>query len=240
MQGRMTDFLADRDEWPLHHYALTPYRNKEAPVVFWGAYEKDLHIIEQHKGQAIIVWRGNDLRATGHRRDLWTREGWELIATSRFHETELTEIKLPYKRRNLPGRDLSAFTYLTAGQKIFFYTGGHENYREELIPEIQAAISDEIIVVNHSDRHTRDQIRGLMSECWLELRLRSFDGIPSTILEMASMGRRSVFNGDIPGSIPWADTEEIVTIIQNADRDADPGLPYALKDWLDLDSSWYE
>lgn len=236
----MARLLAERDEWPYECYGLTPYRNKEAPVIFWGGYEPELSLIEKHRGPAIIVWRGHDLKENGHRLDLWRREHWTHIASSRFHETELTAIGLPYRRFNLAGRDMTAFTYTSAGSKIFYYSSDGRTHGDDVFRELQTLLPEEPFVHIVGWPKTREEVRALMSECWLGLRLRSFDGIPSTVLEMASMGRRSVFNGDIPGSIPWGDTEEIVTIIRNADREADPSLPYALRDFLTLDTGWYE
>lgn len=241
MQMRIARMLAERDEWPMEAYGTVPYVDRDKPTVFWGAYDYDLRAIEAHTGRAVIVWRGNDLLENGHRLDLWRREGWTHIATSRWHETELFRLHLPHERRNLPGRDLSNFTYASAGPKIFYYSGDGETYGDEVFTEVQDALPEESFIhVLGWYNHTRGQIRALMSESWLGLRLRSFDGPASTVLEMASMGRRSVFNGDTPGAIPWADAEEVVTIIKNAKREADPGLPYALRDWLTLDRGWYQ
>ncbi len=104
MQMHLAKMLADRDEWPYEAYGFTPDRNREAPGVFWGAYSPELRIIEKHRGPGIIVWRGNDLKDNAPRTDLWQRQGWEHIATSRWHEAELLRLKLSYRRVQLPGR----------------------------------------------------------------------------------------------------------------------------------------
>ncbi len=77
-----------------------------------------------------------------------------------------------------------------------------------------------------------------MVGCWLGLRLRPTDGPATTVLEMASMGRPSIFNGDTPGSISYTDVDDIVAVIESADRDANPQLPQTLANWLTLDRSW--
>ncbi len=238
MQCHMAKLLARRDEWPMDCYGFTPYRNREAEAVFWGAYSHEFDIIEAHSGPGIIVWRGNDLYDHGHRTDIW--QNFDLVATSRWHEQELTRLKLDYRRLNLPGRDLSDFTYTAAGDKILVYLGDDRSYGNHLLPEIRKRCPDEqFIIVEGWDQFTRSEMRAAMTDSWLHLRLREFDGPASTVLEMGMMGRRSVFNGDTPGAIPWADIDEVVTIIENAPRDADPQLPFALKDWITLDSEWF-
>jgi hypothetical protein len=47
------------------------------------------------------------------------------------------------------------------------------------------------------------------SQCFLNLRLTPHDGCPNTNIEMGLMGRRSIYNGDLPASIPWTSVDDI-------------------------------
>ncbi len=240
MQMLMNSVLEGRDDYPMRQWQMSPYRNREAPVVFWGVDQNELKVIEEHKGEAIIVWRGRDLFLHGKLK-LWDRDGWRHIAVSKFHEDLLTEFGIPYERFNLPGRDLADFTYVPAGDGVFFYSAG-DNYGADVFEEVKARLPNErfaeIIRQGIMSSGSRQAVKRMMMGCWLGLRLRPVDGTATTVLEMASMGRHSVYNGDIPGSISYTDVDDIVAVIENADRRADALLPRRLTEWLTLDRSW--
>ena len=59
------------------------------------------------------------------------------------------------------------------------------------------------------DTFTKEELVDVYSQCFLNLRLTPHDGCPNTNIEMGLMGRRSIYNGDLPASIPWKSVDDI-------------------------------
>jgi hypothetical protein len=65
-----------------------------------------------------------------------------------------------------------------------------------------------------SDTFTREQLVDVYAQCFVNLRLTPHDGCPNTNIEMGLMGRRSIYNGDLPCSIRWNTVDDICQSIE--------------------------
>jgi hypothetical protein len=84
---------------------------------------------------------------------------------------------------------------------------------EEMIPEIIMRTGIPIIRTAFG-MYDKPKLFEIYRNCFLNLRLTTFDGCPNTNLEMGLMGRKSVFNGKgVPGSILWIDVNHVCDII---------------------------
>ncbi len=70
-------------------------------------------------------------------------------------------------------------------------------------------IADIPIIRAGYDTFTREELVSVYSQCFINLRLTPHDGCPNTNIEMGLMGRRSIYNGDLPASISWHSVDDI-------------------------------
>lgn len=77
-----------------------------------------------------------------------------------------------------------------------------------MIEQIEERIDIPIIKADYQT-FTKDQLYDVYAQCFLNLRLTPHDGCPNTNLQMGLMGRKSIYNGDLPHSIAWTDVDNI-------------------------------
>ena len=81
-----------------------------------------------------------------------------------------------------------------------------------------------------------DDMPRIYAECFIGLRLTPHDGLPNTVIELGAMGRRSIWNGDAPGAIPWQTEAHVVAAILEESRTigaTDAKLAAEMRAWLD-------
>lgn len=193
-------------------YGLTEYKDSKRPLIIFGMYRAyDAYVFQQHKGEIILVWQGMDAKECQY---------WEIVKSKRAKHYAISH----WIQNELNQRDIhSTYAPISAtigeanpiprGNKIYFYTSrlSHESmeyYGEQYIEEIQDRTGLEIITATY-DTYTKEELAKVYADCFINLRLTSFDGCPNGNLEMGLLGRRSIFNGLIPGSIKWNNVDDI-------------------------------
>lgn len=209
MQAHISESLAGLDKGLIEKYNLTPYEVATWDTVFMGMYrEEDLHILATHLGGSTIVWFGSDAK------DLpadWIKFMKDSVNIAVSHQVVET---LASKGIDSVWCPINAviphhWPLVPNGDKIFWYSGNApEYYGESLINEIKERINIPIIRAGH-DTFTKEQLVDVYSQCFLNLRLTEHDGCPNTNIEMGLMGRRSIYNGDHPATIPWRSVDDI-------------------------------
>lgn len=212
-QSHISKSLAGLDENLIEKYNLTEYITPILPAVFMGMYrQEDFDLLSEHIGQSTIVWFGSDAKDLP---DEWVphvKLSMNIAISRQVLETLRSKgvdgiyfpinAVLPHKWKNVPN-----------GDKMFWYSGNSpEYYGESLINEIKERINIPIIRAGH-DTFTREQLVDVYSQCFLNLRLTPHDGCPNTNIEMGLMGRRSIYNGDLPLSFPWESVDDICMTI---------------------------
>lgn len=195
-------------------YGLTEYLDSSAPLVIFGMYNpEDVDVLLSHKGKLTIVWQGCDAKdinpmvvglikrrtAKHYSISHWIKESLE----AKGIDSELKPISATQ----------SLLKRVPRGDKIYFYSSdlspeSAEYYGESMIEEIRNRTGLEVI---RATMHTYSsaELLKVYRDCFINLRLTTFDGCPNTNLEMGMMGRRSIFNGNIPHSIKWIGPEDI-------------------------------
>lgn len=209
MQAHISESLAGLNQGLIQKYKLTPYEVCTWEAVFMGMYrEEDLVLLATHMGGSTIVWFGSDAK------DLpedWVKFVQDSVNIAVSHQVLQTleskgvqavwcpvNVVIPHEWPLVP-----------SGNKIFWYSGNApEYYGESLINEIKERIDIPIIRAGY-DTFTKEELVDVYSQCFLNLRLTHHDGCPNTNIEMGLMGRRSIYNGDLPGSIPWQSVDDI-------------------------------
>lgn len=191
-------------------YLLEPYQYNSAPLFIFGMYRReDLDVLIKHKGQVTVIWQGSDAK------DL--ESGWvhymakaRHIASSHWIKQTLDKWEIPNTLKYISATRADAQKNEPNGDSIYFYTSdsaGHI-YGEEMLEPIKERTGLNIIRAT-STTYSKEELREVYKQCFLNLRLTKYDGCPNTNLEMGLMGRKSIYNGDFPHSIKWKNLDDI-------------------------------
>ena len=209
MQAHISESLAGLDKGLIQKYNLTPYEVATWDTVFMGMYrQEDLETLATHLGASTIVWFGSDAKDLPEESVKFMQDSVNIAVSQQVMETLASKgieavwcpinAVIPHEWPVVPN-----------GEKIFWYSGNApEYYGESLINEIKERINIPILRAGH-DTFTKEQLVDVYSQCFLNLRLTPHDGCPNTNIEMGLMGRRSIYNGDLPASIPWQSVDDI-------------------------------
>ena len=209
MQAHISESLAGLDQGLIYKYKLTPYEVCTWDTVFMGMYrQEDLETLATHLGGSTIVWFGSDAK------DLpedWVKFVKDSVNIAVSHQVVQTLESKGVHSIWCPVNAVIPHEWplVPSGNKIFWYSGNApEYYGEQLINEIRERINIPIIRAGY-DTFTKEELVDVYSQCFLNLRLTPHDGCPNTNIEMGLMGRRSIYNGDLPGSITWQSVDDI-------------------------------
>jgi hypothetical protein len=214
IQSHISESLAGLDKGLIEKYQLIPYENCIGEIVFMGMYrEEDLVLLATHLGTSTIVWFGSDAKDLPEDCIKFVQSSRNIAVSHQVQETlaakGVDSIWCPINAV-IPHH----YPLVPNGDKIFWYSGNSpEYYGQSLINEIKERIDIPIIRAGH-DTFTKDQLKDVYSQCFLNLRLTPHDGCPNTNIEMGLMGRRSIYNGDLPASIPWQSVDDICQSIR--------------------------
>ena len=209
MQAHISESLAGLDKGLIEKYNLTPYNVATLDTVFMGMYrQEDLEILATHLGGSTIVWFGSDAKDLPEDCVKFVKDSVNIAVSQQVLETLASKgIEAIWCPINavIPHH----WPLVPNGDKIFWYSGNApEIYGETMINEIKERINIPIIRAGN-DTFTKSELYYVYSHCFLNLRLTEHDGCPNTNIEMGLMGRRSIYNGDLPGSIPWQSVDDI-------------------------------
>ena len=215
MQAHISESLAGLDKSLIEKYKLTPYQSCIAETVFMGMYrEEDLVMLASHIGTSTIVWFGSDAKDFPEEWTKFVQNSMNIAVSHQVLDTlESKGVEAIWCPINavIPHH----WPLVPNGDKIFWYSGNApEYYGEHLINEIKERINIPIIRAGH-DTFTQEELHDVYAQCFLNLRLTHHDGCPNTNIEMGLMGRRSIYNGDLPASIPWQSVDDICQSIMS-------------------------
>jgi hypothetical protein len=209
MQAHISESLAGLDKGLIEKFNLTPYQVATWDTVFMGMYrEEDLMLLATHLGGSTIVWFGSD--ALNLQED-WYKFVKDSVNIAVSHQVLETLASKGIEAIWCPINAVIPHHWplVPNGDKIFWYSGNApEYYGQDIINEIRERINIPIIRAGH-DTFTKSELYHVYSHCFLNLRLTEHDGCPNTNIEMGLMGRRSIYNGDLPASIPWQSVDDI-------------------------------
>ena len=213
-QAWISESLEGLDQDLIRKYNLRDYTDDTEVLGVFGMYrEEDFQKLIDHKGDCIVVWFGSDAKDLP---SVWIAE-----LSKHMHVAISTHVQNSLSARGLRSIYLpinatiaDEWPYTKRGDKIYWYynEGCPEFYGSEYIAEIEKLIKIPIIKAQY-DTFTREQLYDIYSQCFLNLRLTPHDGCPNTNLQMGLMGRKSVYNGDLPHSIGWTDVDDICDAI---------------------------
>lgn len=165
----------------------------------------DLKIFKNHPSDVTVVWQGMDAKYLVDDDVLFMKKA-KHYAISHWIKQSLDNYGI--ENELLPiSATIDDLECCPRGDSIYFYSSdlsqeSADYYGEYMIPFIKHTTGFNVIRATHNT-YTKEELIEIYKQCFINLRLTSYDGVPNGILEMGLMGRRSVFNGEIPHCIKW-------------------------------------
>jgi len=179
-------------------------------------------IAYQHKALAVIIWVGSDA--------MWMRSKQNFdytpilraphvrhIAIGKWVADDLSACGIPHVYLPIVPVLQEKWKCVPLGDKVYYYGNDKrpELYGQGILDKVQKAMPDiEFITANSCNDYAPDQMPGLYKQCFMGLRPTIHDGQPTSMAELALMGRRCIHNGHAPYAINWKNTADIVRIIR--------------------------
>ena len=233
----------------LSNYKLKECTNKMQPCVMFGMYRgDDYDFYLKHQAPILVVWCGSDSmapRLTPLRRKIILSKPHKHIATHDHGSADLKAAGIPHEVIPVTPAKIE-FEHEPRGDNVYFYSTGPDGYRDRMygrrfLPEIKKRIGKINIIEADQQTYNRQELREVYKSCFLALRLTGHDGVPTTVLEMGIMGRKSVFNGSVPHCMHWNGVEDIAQTILKEYETRKQDNKYISEDirkYLDIGYSW--
>lgn len=247
-QCYISPHMRDNFSYFFKKYSLKEYYDRNEPSLFFSGW--DLGPIKKHRGLGVIIWRGTE--ATDDRiLKFKNKRNIFHISISSFITNSLIRNNVRYKFIPIVGRDMSIFKPSPLGGEIYTYIPNHhtdkyyKRYGMAVVSEIQKRIKYKINIINSPNQYTREELLKIYKTCFCGLRFTKHDGLPSQVIEMGLMGRKSFYNGDIPGSIKW-NKKKVDKIIKNIDKESkrigvtDYEYSNEISKFIDIGTEWLE
>lgn len=203
----------------------TPDNDKDEPLIAFGCYTKTaIAWLMAHRGFLVIVWSGGDamnLRKWGYFvKYLKANEDRIFhIAYSHWIKKDLDDVGLKYiERVVLP----VTFEWLKFEPehdgKIYHYhnrsKGMYSFYGTDLVNDLERRKKLQFVKTAFGHVGVKSQqMYDYYKSCYMGVRLTWHDNMSLSCIEMALMGRPSIFNGNIPGAIPFKDKDDARRLI---------------------------
>jgi hypothetical protein len=214
IQAHISQSLEGLEQGLIEKYGLMPYVTDLQDAIFFGMYRgEDYEKMFHHSVNFKIVWFGSDALQL-HRDWIPFIKCCYNIAVSKQVQATLKEKGIDSIYRPINAVISSEFPNVPNGDALFWYYGNApEFYGLELINEIEQRLSIPIVRVGYNELNKTELIN-VYKQCFINLRLTPHDGCPNTNIEMGLMGRKSIYNGDLPCSIKWDSIDSICNIIE--------------------------
>ena len=196
----------------------SPYnkRDRGQPIVVFGCYGKGTkHDIMNHQGLCVIVWSGSDSTRLHEYGDFvaYIVDNCDKvfnIAHSHWIQTDLDHFGIPYFDRVVFPVDLSGYKFEEQqGTKVYHYGSKQREwfYGSHLMRKLRNKWEKpqqfpKVIITGYGG-YGKEELYEIYKDCFVGVRLTEHDNMALSCVEMGLMGRRSIFNGNIPCAISY-------------------------------------
>jgi hypothetical protein len=230
MNTQLDDFRKPMQrKYKMTNFIYNPSKPTSDPCVFFGYYANGelMKMLRQRTGLIVIVWAGSDsmrLHKTYGALEYFHKHKDRVfhIAYSHWIKADLDAVGLPYFEIPVFPVTFEQFKVEPLGDFVYHYTsslGSHQwFYGTDTVQDIQKRIGNNHVLANKfiiTNYHAvkRDKVHLEYRKAFVGVRLTSHDNMALTCVEMALMGRRSIFNGNIPGAIHYEDRSEVYNLL---------------------------
>jgi len=234
-----------------------PYSDPTAPAFFYSTWAIT-HILDNHKGPAIIIVNSDPRPIEHHLDKIKLRNNIYFISTSHLTSNYLDELKLKYIEFpfDLPNR--TDITPVKKGNSIYFYGQGStdnlygysviKRIVEEHFPHLNIICTQFQKHRGVEDHHpfkpySKSELEDVYKKCFIGVRLTQFDGLSATVQDLGVRGIKTIWNGGSPSSLPYYSEEDIINHIRNEEKligQTDLALSNSVKLFLDQDNKKYD
>lgn len=182
--------------------------------------QQDFDIVLNHCDKIILVWQGmdakkiplewlgvlkNNINITHYSISHW---GYKSLKKQGI-KSKLLPISATKPKLNIKPKGDCIYIYSSdLSKKSGRYHG------DNFIEEIKKRTGLQVIRATLKT-YSKPELYKIYEKCFINLRLTKYDGCPNTNLEMGLMGRKSIFNGNIPHSIKWKGIDDICESIMS-------------------------
>jgi len=233
----------------LKKYSLKKYDNYNKPSVFFSSW--NFRSIREHNSFGLVIWRGSDIIKMGKRlKTIKKMKNIYHVAISSFIANDLDKYGIKYKFIPIVGVNLKYFKPSLMGNEIYTYVPDtnsnkyYNRYGMENIKKIEKKCKYRIKITSPNQYNRKDLVK-IYDKCFCGLRMTKHDGLPSQVIEMGVMGRKSFYNGNIPGAIKWNEND-IDKILEGIEKEAQKigtiDLEYSkrIEKFIDVGSEWLD
>lgn len=244
-QGHVASGVLSFKDRFLTKFKLAEYHDKSAPLVIFGMHRlhDSFKVYQDHKGGMVVVWCGSDgLKLNKKRAEIVLSRYATHYVMSKFLSDDLSKWSIPHDILPVCPTPSNIECH-PRGDKIYFYYGTEAKkdfYGYPIAKEVEKRTGLKVIFANNQS-FPREKLMDVYKECFLALRLTRHDGLPNTVVEMGLMGRRSVYNGGTPQSIPWRNVEDICkNVMEEYENRHEPNdfISWDMKNYIDIGTKW--
>jgi hypothetical protein len=232
---------------PLHasgfhnKFRLSEYTSKDEATCFFGANVTYLDKMKAHRGHLTLIWIGMgayNLSIGNH--DVEFIRTCRNIATSSTMQRVLDEAGVVNEFYPISCFIFNDIVAEPLGDKIYFYYGGRkpELYNMDMMREIEKRVPYEVLYVNGIEGHTRKQTFDLYRQCFCGIRMREFDGLSNTGIELGLMGRMVICNGDAPNNVHYENMEDIIASLYSIGLPEPEDVSASVRKFIDIGDDW--
>lgn len=197
-------------------YQLGDFKHQHQPVIFFGCYGRLLKMqIIGCNSLVVIVWAGSDSQRLHEDTNfvnhcIKNKHRIFHIAHSHWIQTDLKHWGLEYIDRVVLPSDLGQFQYDPyQGDKVYHYGSSDRvwYYGTHLMKKIRQKWEapkqfPKVVITNHT-AYSQKELINVYRESFIGVRLTEHDNMALSCIELGLMGRKSIFNGNIPCAIPY-------------------------------------
>ncbi len=225
-------------------YNLRPYTDVRKPVVIFGLYGfKDYYVLRKNKLRCIVIFCGSDALKIGQAEaDIIKRKNPIIYAMSKFLSDDLREWDIPHKTLPLTPTTPDDISCQPRGNKMYCYIKGENKagYNKDLAQKVADKTGLDVIFAK-LNQYSKEELMEVYKQCFIGLRLTKHDGLPNTVMELGLMGRRSIYNGGTPQSIPWEGLDDICeSVMVEYEHRHEPNefISESIRNYLNIGEEW--
>lgn len=241
-QAHVSSAVASFKNKFLSKYNLTDFKDQTRPLVIFGMYDNvDMGVLLNHKAPVILVWCGSDSLKI-KLKDVWAlkRKVKKHFAMSRFISDDLNKHNIKHTILPITPSEINIQPQ-PRGDSMYCYGIKNPSLYNTGIAEEVARITGYNLILAKHDTFNQEQLMDAYKNSFIGLRLTLHDGLPNTVLELGMMGRRSIYNGDIPHSIKWKSVDDICknVVIEYENRhQPNQHISEDIKKYINISDQW--
>lgn len=227
-------------------FSLVPFTDESEPVILYGMYkDPDYDLLQKTKG--TVVWCGTDamvvnkaraeiIKAHPHRHIAKSKQVQESLWLWKIESELIPVTSTPLNIKCKP-RGHMIYAYVCSDNDVMY-----RKYKMPILKRLERDLSYKFAFTTIK-KYRPEDLLNVYEKCFIGIRLLDHDGLSNSILEMGLMGRRTISNSGLPGTIPWGIYKNIKLTIQKeyANRKQDNRqISNAVRKFIDIDDQWLE